>query len=109
MKFIRNVFLTNRFFYVMGALALCMMLSYGFPFLLPIVMSSFLIFGILCFVDLFLLFNGKVRVSVERETAPVLSLGDDNPVIIRFANLSRLHLALEVIDELPEQFQIRDF
>ncbi|HEU5146929.1 MAG TPA: DUF58 domain-containing protein [Chryseosolibacter sp.] len=109
MNFIRNVFLTDRFFYAMGGLTLGMMLSYGFPFLMPVVMSGFLIFVILCLVDFFMLFAGSVRVSCQRETAPVLSLGDDNPVIIRFVNHSRLTLALEVIDELPEQFQIRNF
>ena len=109
MNLIKNIFLTDRFFSVMGALTLAMMLAYGFPFLFPIVISAFLVFGMLCLIDVLLLFNGSVRISCERETAPVLSLGDDNPVIIRFANLSRLNLALEVIDELPDQFQIRDF
>ena len=93
----------------MGALTLCMMLSYGFPFLFPIVISGFLIFAMLCLADVFLLFNPRVVVSCERETGPVLSLGDDNPVVIRFANLAGVKLGLQVIDELPEQFQIRDF
>lgn len=109
MRLIRNVFLTDRFFFAAGGLTLGMMLSFGFPFLFPIVISGLLIFGILCMVDVFLLFNGGVAVSCQRETAPVLSLGDDNPVVIRFANLSRMNLSLEVIDELPQQFQIRDF
>ena len=109
MKLFRNLFLTERFFYVMAGLTLCMMLSYAFPFLFPIVVSGFLIFGMLTLTDLFLLFNRSVTVSCQRETAPVLSLGDDNPVIIRFGNSTRLKLALEVIDELPDQFQIRNF
>lgn len=109
MRLIRNVFLTDRFFFAAGGLTLGMMLSFGFPFLFPIVISGLLIFGILCMVDVFLLFNGGVAVSCQRETAPVLSLGDDNPVVIRFANLSRMNVSLEVIDELPQQFQIRDF
>lgn len=109
MRLIRNVFLTDRFFFAAGGLTLGMMLSFGFPFLFPIVISGLLIFGILCMVDVILLFNGGVAVSCQRETAPVLSLGDDNPVVIRFANLSRMNVSLEVIDELPQQFQIRDF
>jgi uncharacterized protein (DUF58 family) len=38
-----------------------------------------------------------------------MSLGDDNVVQLRFNNKSGLRLEVEVIDELPEQFQIRDF
>ena len=109
MALIKNLFVADRFFYVLASLTLAMMLSYAFPFLFPVVATSLVVFGILCVLDMALLFNRRVDVTAERETSPVLSLADENPVIIRFVNGCGLRLKVEVIDELPEQFQIRNF
>jgi uncharacterized protein (DUF58 family) len=109
MKLIKDLFVSNRFFYIMGGLTLAMMLSHPFPFLLPLVKTGFFLFMIMCLIDIVLLFNSRVVVSVERETTPVLSLGDDNPVSLSFYNRSGQKLWVEVIDELPEQFQVRNF
>ncbi len=109
MAFIKNLFVTTRFFSVMGGLTAAMMLSYGFPFLLPFVKTGIILFLVICLIDVVLLFNRSVGVSVQRETTPVLSLGDDNPVHLSFANRSGLYLRIEVIDEIPEQFQLRNF
>ena len=108
-SFIRNLFVTDRFFYAMAGLTLAMMISYAFPVLFPLVATLLVVFVLICLVDIALLFNRKVRVSADREMSAVLSLADDNPVIIRFKNLCGLRLSVEAIDELPEQFQRRDF
>jgi uncharacterized protein (DUF58 family) len=109
MNFFRNLFVTNRFFLIMGGLTLAMMLSYAFPFLLPLVKTGFLLFVVLILVDVILLYNRRVGVSVRRDVAPVLSLGDDNPVDLYFFNRSGIKLWIEAIDELPQQFQMRNF
>lgn len=109
MKFIESFFVSPRFFYVMGALTLAMMMSHPFPFLLPLVKTAFLLFMVVCLIDGVLLFNNAVVLTAERETTPVLSLGDDNPIRLTFHNRSGQKLRVEAIDELPEQFQIRDF
>lgn len=109
MKVLKNLYLTHRCFYMLGGLTLAMMLSYPFPFLLPIVQTALLVFVIVCLIDLASLFNKTVGVSARREVAAVLSLGDDNPVTLTFENLSAIRLRILVIDELPDQFQIRDF
>lgn len=109
MKFLRNLFVTNRFFYALGGLTLLMTLSHPLPFLFPFAKTASALFGVVCLVDVLVLFNKRVVVSAEREVSPVLSLGDDNPVRLHIFNRSTLPLHAEVIDELPEQFQIRDF
>ncbi|HET7179652.1 MAG TPA: DUF58 domain-containing protein [Chryseosolibacter sp.] len=109
MKALRNFFVTGRFFYILGGLTLVMMLAYPFPFLLPVVKTAIVLLAIVCLIDTVLLFNPRVRVSALRETAPVLSLGDDNPVKLSVSNRSGQTLSLEVIDELPEQLQVRNF
>ena len=109
MTVIKNFFVTNRFFYTMGGLTFLMMLSHAFSFLMPVAQTGFLLLVVLCVVDAVILFHKQLKVSVQRETGPVLSLGDDNPVNIILSNHSALKLWVEVIDELPEQFQVRDF
>ncbi len=109
MKEIRDLFVTARFFYIMAALIAGMTLSYPFPFLLPVVKTVFVVVGVVCLADGLLLFSRRVAVTARRETPSVFSLGDDNPVKLTFSNLSGLKLKVEVIDELPAQFQRRDF
>src|SRR5690606_29286690 len=109
MKAIRDLFVTARFFYIMAALIAGMTLSYPFPFLLPVVKTAFVEVGVVCLADGLLLFSRRVGVTAKRETPSVFSLGDDNPVKLTFSNLSGLKLKVEVIDELPAQFQRRDF
>jgi len=109
MKMIRDLFIANRFFYVMGLFVVLMTLSYAFSILMPLVNTALVVFGFLCIADIVLLFNRHVRVSAERRTAPVFSLGDDNEVELVVISQSPLRLDCEVIDELPEQFQMRDF
>jgi uncharacterized protein (DUF58 family) len=109
MNFIKNLFLTNRFFYVMGALAITMMLSYAFPFLLPVVQTCSVLFAVLGIIDTILLYNKSVRVEVQRETPPVMSLGDQNIIHLTIFNKSGIKLWIDLIDELPEQFQLRNF
>ena len=109
MSHIKSFFVTSLFFYIMAGLTVAMMLSYAFPFLLPIVKTSLVLFLVLCLIDAVLLYNRRVGVTVQRQSAPVLSLGDENPIVLTFASTSGIKLWIEVIDELPEQFQLRDF
>lgn len=109
MKFVKNFFVTHRFFYGMAGLIAMMMLSYAFPFLLPLVKTCCALFLVLCLIDTLLLYNRSVVVTTARETPPVLSLGDDNPITLLVHNKSGIRLNIGLIDELPEQFQKRDF
>ncbi|HYG18109.1 MAG TPA: DUF58 domain-containing protein [Ohtaekwangia sp.] len=109
MNFVKNLFLTSRFFYTMTALIALMMLSFPFSFLLPVAQAACILFLVVCCIDILLLFNKSIKVDAAREMAPVLSLGDGNTITLSVINRSRIKLWIEVIDELPEQFQIRNF
>ena len=51
----------------------------------------------------------KAGVGAARYCSQRFSLGDDNEVRLRLTNRSPFDLKTEIIDELPEQFQKRDF
>src|SRR5688572_11391669 len=108
MKLVRNLFLTARFFYGAGALIALMTLSYPFPFLLPFAKTGCIIFPIVVVIDILLVFNRNVSIQVKRKTPSVLSLGDANEIKLTLFSRSGMKLAAEIIDELPEQFQVRN-
>lgn len=109
MKFFSSIFLSNRFYYGAAILIALMILSYPFPFLFPYAKTACILFAVVVAIDFVLLYNGNIRIDVKRKTPSVLSLGDHNNVTLTLLNRSILSLNTEIIDELPEQFQERDF
>lgn len=98
----------KRFFYILFGIALLFLLSNWIAFLF--VVSSLLLFGfiLLVFADAVVLFSGK-HITGKRIAAEKFSNSDANDVELQLTNLSRLQLYLEIIDEIPMQFQKRDF
>lgn len=105
----KHLFLASRFYYVMTALIAAMMLSYPFPLLLPLVQTGLVLFFVVVTIDILILYGKNISVTAARETAQVLSLGDNNEIKLTILNRSPISLHTEIIDELPEQFQIRNF
>ncbi len=103
------MYLSNRFFWLFGSLVGLFALSYPFDFLFPIAQTAFAAGLALTGIDIFLLFGRRPNVLCVRQLTPVFSLSDPNAVTLRLQNLGSLRLQLTVIDELPVQFQRRDF
>ncbi|AUC86624.1 DUF58 domain-containing protein [Polaribacter sp. ALD11] len=82
-------------------------------FFIPIFfeVSKVLLFigSVLVFVDIFLLYNTKKGISLERILPERLSNGDLNKVTLKIKNNYRFTNHLSIIEELPFQFQKRDF
>lgn len=106
---LQDVFLGNRFFWLFGAVTALFIASFPFPFLMPVAKAA-LVGGVaLVLVDGFLLFNKGVQVSCERILPRQLSLGDENTIELKLQNQYGLGLGITIIDELPVEFQKRDF
>lgn len=105
----KNLFLTARFFYGATALIGLMLLSYPFDALLPLAQTGCILYGVVVLIDILLLYNGSIRIPMKRSTPPVLSLGDENTITITLHNQSGSRLYGELIDEIPAQFQLRNF
>lgn len=67
------------------------------------------IFAILCIADMGILFRNRNGIYAERHLAGRLSNGDENTVRIRLVSRYVFNVFAWVIDELPEQLQVRDF
>jgi uncharacterized protein (DUF58 family) len=106
---LKDLFLTNRFFGLFAAIIFMFVLGYSIPFFYPLAITFFVICIALFLVDLILLFNKNVQIKIRRRLPKIFSLGDSNKVTIELENQSSRNLELIIIDELPVQFQLRDF
>ena len=60
-------------------------------------------------LDILILFSSKNGIDAERITPEKLSNGDENPIIITIKNFYTFAISVKVIDEIPFQFQVRNF
>lgn len=115
----KDLFLSPRFFMLVSGVVLSFIIAYFLndldffqdmnldPIVIPWALLSFL--GVLVLVDFMMLFTLKHPLKVRRYLPKVFSLGDPNPVRIKVENISSQPFKLTVIDELPVEFQKRDF
>ncbi|WP_229719254.1 DUF58 domain-containing protein [Winogradskyella schleiferi] len=107
-RFFKHTYLTFRFFVVAMILVALFILAYIYPDLLSIVTILFVIAIGLVVVDLILLFKQK-GIIASRILPEKLSNGDDNPIEISLQNNYNFTADLQLIDEMPFQYQKRDF
>lgn len=104
-----NIFLSTRFFRLCAGIVLGFCLSFFMPFLLVPMKVLLMVFLLLCLIDLVFVFRHRQYLSAARSTAQIWSMGDDNKVEILIRNQSRYSWHIELIDEVPFQFQLRNF
>jgi len=106
---VKSTFLPSRFFIVCGALVLVFAIGFAIPILFPIGQFLLFIFLALVLTDWMLLFQPAANLNGVRRLPRMLSLGDENPIYLDLNNDSNLRLRLNIIEELPEQLQTRNF
>ncbi|MCB0663558.1 MAG: DUF58 domain-containing protein, partial [Saprospiraceae bacterium] len=109
MRLLGDLFLPDRFFQLFGGIILLLGLGYLHPLLFGAGLLVLAIATILVVIDYFSIFNKSLSFSCKRNLPKVLSLGDENLIRILLKNKSNQSLNLSLIDELPIQFQKRDF
>ena len=109
MKILKNIYITSNFFlYIIGIIFLYITGYFFLPFYL-IAQIALLTLFTASVIDIFILFRFKNAIEAERILADRLSNGDVNPVMINLFNNYPFAISLEIIDEIPNQFQKRDF
>ena len=109
MRLINDKYLTDRFFYLFGGVILLFVVSFPFNFIFPIAQAVLVLTIGFVIVDFLFLRKNNTQLTAERILPKVFSLSDKNKVIINIKSLSDRKLKLLVIDELPVEFQKRDF
>lgn len=105
----KTLFLNNRFFYVLGGIAALFVVGFFIPVFFVISKMLLFILVLLVFADVFLLFKLKNGVTLQRDLPERLSNGDVNKVALKIKNNYQFKSHLSIIEELPYQFQKRNF
>ncbi|GAA4299439.1 DUF58 domain-containing protein [Aestuariibaculum suncheonense] len=84
-------------------------LSYFIPVLFNIAQLSILVLVLFFVIDFLTIFIGTHKIEAERILPDKFSNGDNNTVNLQIKNNYPISVHLEIIDEIPEQFQKRDF
>ncbi|WP_299528694.1 DUF58 domain-containing protein [Ulvibacterium sp.] len=109
MHFLRSFYIHNTFFRYLAVLSACFVLSYWIPDIYPMAwLLIWVLLGLFLF-DIYLLYFNARGLEAQRELPKKLSNSDLNPIRIRFATHYPFKTYLSIIDELPIQFQKRDF
>ncbi|MBC2845782.1 DUF58 domain-containing protein [Winogradskyella flava] len=109
MKFLKSLYVHKQLYIYLALTAVCFMLSYWFPWLYSFAWILTTIIIVLLFIDLLILYSPKKAISARRLLPDKFSNSDNNPVPITITNDYGFKTYLDVIDELPVQFQKRDF
>lgn len=64
--------------------------------------------GVLLVIDILILFANKEGIEAHRQTMDKLSNGDENPVSVKVTSRYQFPVRVELIEELPFQFQERN-
>lgn len=108
-RFLRSIYLQNRFFIALWSIVLLFVFSFFVPSLFGVAKLLFTVLIILTILDLLLLYRNAVGIIAQRDLPEKLSNGDDNPIPIKLRNSFQFEVYLKIIDELPKQWQVRNF
>jgi uncharacterized protein (DUF58 family) len=108
-KYIGALYLTARFYLALGLCVVLFAVSFFIPEIFIGIKILLLVLTTLIVMDyLFLFVLGKAP-AAKRNTADRFSNGDENKVELQVKNNMLFTTDMEIIDELPVQFQKRDF
>jgi uncharacterized protein (DUF58 family) len=108
MNLIKNLFLTQRFYIFFSVIIVLLAFSFALQWFFPIAQTLLVLFALATLADIFLLFFQKNNFEIKRMCPQVMSLSDENEIIITIENKSVRDFAFSLIDEIPVIFQKRD-
>lgn len=109
MKFLKSLYINNRLYWLLLLAAGMFFVSFFVSWLYPISIGFLCILIFTLFIDIFILYSGKKGISATRDLPEMLSNGDDNTIVIRIKNNYRIPVSIKIVDEIPFQYQKRDF
>ncbi len=109
MNFFKQLHIHNRFFSYIAVLSGIFLLSYWISILLVVAWFFSIAFSTIALIDLMLLFRFKNGIVASRVVPKKFSNSDENNLRITLENKYPFAVKVTTIDELPIQFQKRNF
>lgn len=107
-NYLRSLYLRPRLYIVLSAIVICFCVSAWAPVLFFASQSLLAGLIIIVILDILLLYQHRSGISGSRVPPDRLSNGDENEIRILIGNNYAFTASLDVIDEIPHQFQRRD-
>ena len=109
-KFFGQSFYLDRIvYYIAGGAVVLYILSYFVPVLFDVANIVLILLSLSVVIDSFLIFGKRYALRAERSTTERWSNGDENKVVLNFQNNYSFPVTAHIIDELPAQFQERNW
>lgn len=109
MQFFKKLYLNTLFFYVLLGIIAGFVLAYFFPELYKVCWLLVLLLIAFTGIDILLLFASKQDIKASRNAPEKFSNGDENEISVKLKNHYSFSVFAKVIDEIPFQFQVRNF
>jgi uncharacterized protein (DUF58 family) len=108
-KLFRQLYINNFFFYVLASIIALFAMSFLFPVVYNLAWYFLLLLLTFFGLDCIILFGAKTGIEATRISPEKLSNGDENPIRIAVRNYYTFSIFTKIIDEIPFQFQVRNF
>ncbi|MDB9782524.1 DUF58 domain-containing protein [Winogradskyella sp.] len=109
MKFLKSLYINKQLYIYLAVTSVCFLLSFWLPVLFSVAWMLVVLISVVLCIDLLLLYQPKNAINARRILPDKFSNSDNNPVPITITNKYNFKTYLDIIDELPVQFQKRDF
>lgn len=100
--------MTYRFFVAIGIISLVFILGYSYEFFITIAKALIVLLVATTIIEIYILQKKSNVITLNRRVGDKLSLGDPQKVEYDISNSYAKDLSIHLIDEYPEQLQIRD-
>ncbi|MEQ9264899.1 MAG: DUF58 domain-containing protein [Balneolaceae bacterium] len=109
MKLFKSFFVDSRFFIALTLIFVSYILGYFYSAFEALGDILLIILGVSSLSDITLLFSNQNGIKASRNTPQRLSNGDENTIRISCSSSYPFKSDCTIIDEIPHQFQIRNF
>src|ERR1035437_131884 len=109
MKVLKSLYINPLFFYILMGIGGVFFISFFVKWMFNVADVLLILLVLVTIVDIFMLYTGKKGIVAVREVPDKLSNGDENIIRISMKNNYPIRVSLDIIDEIPFQFQKRDF
>lgn len=109
MKVLKSFYINPLFFNILLGIGGVFFISFFVKGMFGIAEVGLLLFLLVTVIDTFVLYYSKKGIETERILPDRLSNGDENTIRISLKNNYPIPVILNIIDEIPFQFQKRDF
>lgn len=109
MKFFKSLYINNFFFFALIGVGILYCIAFIFPALYNATGYLLLILSAFLLLDILILYLAKNGIDGTRIAPEKLSNGDENAIGIHIKNYYTFPIGVKIIDEIPEQFQVRNF